>query len=223
LFHFIPHWLDGTTIMNIFRYALLLALATTTSASASSIGYELEITIPRDGGLSTPQLRLANLSTSSQITGFNLSIGDLFFHFESIYPGSQQGTQSFVLQPSLTGDGDPIVSDFLQVQFGGSGIASGLYSSFVVRLAPDEGDYFANFTQIFFNNEAAPNAVLSVQFANGRTLTQLLPNGVTPDNVYRFSQIEAAEPVSGVPEPSSFAMLAGTAAVAGLAMIRRRR
>jgi ankyrin repeat protein len=100
-------------------------------------------------------------------------------------------------------------------------LAAGSSVSFALAIAPDEGDGFANFTQIFFNNDipaqvggqAIVNAQLTVRFSNGRTLTQLLPDGYTQDNVYLFSQSEQ-EQATAAPEPGAM-----STAGAGLAVL----
>jgi hypothetical protein len=198
--------------------AAFAMFAFATPAFSTTFGYRVEINGSQ--ALNLPTFIVTNISGSPVlVTGMQLTIGNTEINFERFMPGSEvlsPGVTLTVQQPFVNGDGDNVPGDLLLTQI--LNLTSSASAAFTVSLAPDQGDGFANFNGIFFNNDfrtqVIPNSVLTVSFSNGRTLTQILPDGYTPNDVYVFSQSSNEDTAMATPEPGAMAT-----AGAGLAVL----
>jgi len=89
-----------------------------------------------------------------------------------------------VVSPDGVNDG--IRSDSLEVEF--TGLSPAKSVSIATDLDRSDANSTEDFTRVFFNNGDLPNSTVRVEFSNGSVLTQTLPDGSAPGNVFVFSQ-----------------------------------
>ncbi|WP_372784445.1 PEPxxWA-CTERM sorting domain-containing protein [Phenylobacterium sp.] len=193
------------------------------SAANAATGFTLDINTLSNGTPDTPLFTLRNTSDTASLTSFSLNFApnpnniDRAISFTRLDDGAPQ------IQFTVT---SPDESD-------GGTRADGLFMTFTGFDArnPDEGLRFqvdfdpdssnssnSDFRNILFNNGAFNNAVLTVGFSDGTTLTQTMP-----DDAIKTDYVFTGSNAGGVPEPASWAlMIAGFGGV-GVALRSRRR
>ncbi|MEC9434913.1 MAG: VPLPA-CTERM sorting domain-containing protein [Pseudomonadota bacterium] len=187
----------------------VLATAAPAAALGISTGYTLEI----DGSTNVPVFQLTNDSTSATLDSFSFSIGDTAYNFDYAQSiGADVGTMGFTLDTGDTLNGGAR-TDLLAFTL--TGFDPGEVFGFETDIDPDNSNVTVDFRDVFFNNGAAPNSVISVAFSDGVTFEYTLPDAAELSS-YTFSQS-----VSDVPLPAAAPLLG--AGLAGLAFFARRR
>lgn len=195
-------------------------------AIAATYGYELSINDPifnsTSGDFNVPDLQLENISDSGSgigITDFSLTIGDTTFNFDFVRmqnafndPGSDL---TFTLNTVGTAN-DSVGEDILDYDF--TGFDAGDIFRSEVDVDPDTGTPVQDFRLVLF-----PDAVASVTFSNGETLSQVLDPSDTSVTGYTFEQTATDAPLP-VPLPASMPLLLGAGVIlAGAARKRRSK
>lgn len=183
------------------------------------VGYSLSINDPvfnsANGVNNVPDFTLENISMSAgvQITDFTLTIGAATHFYDFVRSESAfndpSGDLVFTLNsPDLLNDiiGSPAIDyDF-------TGFDSGDIFQFEADVDPLGQSIVQDYREILF-----PDAVLTVGFSNGETLSEILNPSNTNLDSYNFTQTSDSK---SVPEPSSI----GALALLGLgAVVARRR
>ncbi|MFM9956848.1 MAG: hypothetical protein ACKVZJ_02120 [Phycisphaerales bacterium] len=192
---------------------LLLSLAAT-GAAAPIVNLTLVNGDDSGAGLpfNTVEFLLANVSTGGEsLTGMTLTVGDTAWNFDNIYLSRElftggDGTQIANLLIGDRTDGGA-VTDLFQYAF--TGFTPGVNFRGQFDIDNDDGTFQADSRRILFNNGAAPNAVLTLDFSGGSQVLFTLPDGPLDAETYTFT----------IPAP-------GAACVMGLPLVmltRRRR
>ena len=196
------------------------------SADAAVIGYTLDINNPvfntANRVNNVPDFRLTNTSDTASITAFSLTIGDNNFHYDFVRSQSAftdtGATLNFTLNnPDFTNDhvGDGLI-DYVF-----SGFDPGDAFQFEADVDPHVGDIVQGYRNILF-----PNALVTVSFSDGNSLSQNLAPADTGLAGYRFGQTfdatQPPRPQSDLPEPGTLALFGFGLAGLGLAARRKR-
>ena len=196
------------------------------SAAAAVIGYTLDINNPvfntANRVNNVPDFRLTNTSDTASITAFSLTIGDNNFHYDFVRSQSAfndtGATLSFTLNdPDFINDhvGDGLI-DYIF-----SGFDPGDAFQFEADVDPHVGNVVQDYRNILF-----PNAVVTVSFSDGNSLSQSLAPADIGLAGYRFGQTFAAsqapQPQANLPEPCTLALFGLGLAGLGLAARRKR-
>jgi hypothetical protein len=191
-------------------FVLLIALVVPFASRASVIGYSLSVG-PGGGGNNTPRLILTNTSDSAGISRFVFTIGDSDYNFDIVAPVGGETTPG-VAPTLVTPDGvnDGIRSQFLEVSF--TGLVPTRQASFATDVDAGTSNITLDFTTIFFNNGALPNASVLVEFGSAGSLSMVLPDGSAPGSLFTFAQ------TTDVPEPST-----ATLFVVACALLARKK
>jgi len=199
---------------------VLAALGAAPNASATPI-FGLAI-VPGDAGnnFDIPKITLTNASTAGeQITGFSMSIGSTTFVYDFVLgPTSNPPGQAASLATETTtgatlvaGDRRNAVGSVATLIWSFTDFAPGEQLIFEVDVDRAAGPPTADARTVWFNNGAAPNAQLQLQFSNGTSASLVVPDVAGSPNSFSFS-------VSGVPEPGTAALLG-----VGLALLANRK
>lgn len=248
-----------------FLVGLLLACS---SAQAAVVAYRVQLTGAGTssvaGDVNLPYIGVTNTSTSHRITEVRVTVGDTRYNFDNaLYEGTAAGTKSireawssvsatsFVQYgPDNSGTGG-LRSDTVRFTFPSTNATSQLLlpgRSFRWRsdVDPDlnpESYVALDYRQILFDlngTSSSDNALVTVLFSNGRTLSQRLPDfKLSSNGIYTMSQSytlpvtasltadgDAAKfalssaSVTAVPEPSPGMV---GCVIAALSVLRRRR
>lgn len=198
---------------------LLVALGAAPDAIATPI-FDLAIGRGTRNDFNTPKITLTNTSTAGeQITGFSMSIGSTAFVYDFVLgPTSNPRGQAANLATETTtgatlvaGDRRNAVGSVATLIWSFSNFAPGEQLIFEVDLDRATGNPNVDARTIWFNNGAAPNAELQIQFSNGSSAALVMPDVAGSPNSFSFS-------VTGVPEPGTAAMFG-----AGLALLANRK
>ena len=168
-----------------------------------------------------PDFRLTNTSDTASITAFSLTIGDNNFHYDFVRSQSAfndtGAALSFTLNnPDFTNDhvGDGLID---YVFFG---FDPGDTFQFEADVDPHVGNIVQDYRNILF-----PNALVTVSFSDGNSLSQSLAPADTGLAGYRFDQTlhtsQPPRPQSDLPEPSTLALFG--LGLAGLGLAARRQ
>lgn len=199
---------------------VLAALGTAPNALATPI-VELAI-VPGDAGndFDMPKITLTNASTAGeQITGFSMSIGSTVFVYDFVLgpasnpPGqaSNLATETATGATLVAGDRRNAVGSVAALIWSFTDFAPGEQLIFEVDVDRATGPPTADARTVWFNNGAAPNAQLQVQFGSGTSASLVMPDAAGSPNSFSFS-------VTSVPEPG-----AATLFGAGLALLANRK
>lgn len=162
--------------------SLLLCLLATT-ASASTIGYELTIT-PSTGydgcGVNVPTMSLKNISDSFEISEFTLSIGDTSYFYDFFWKASfdteNTYTSNSVGEGWSNNDNTYYGSSEQKIDFSFTGFDSSEIFSFDVDIDHTDTTWPQDYTNVLFDNGNADNALITVSFSNGDTFESFLPD-----------------------------------------------
>jgi len=201
---------------------VLLLFGVAAPASAATIGFS--------GSMGGAALMFENTSTSATITRVHITIGDTSFNFDDI--NLPTGNAPTVLSPDTVNGGAR--ADFTEVTF--TSFDPGDDQNFPWDIDPDSGDSgCCRVSGVLFNNGAAPNAVLTVDFSTGHQVvfplqdTQALPDDpdtgpACPTSLSCPFSFSRTVDSSAVPAPYAWVLLAagGSALVASRIAIRRR-
>ena len=196
------------------------------SADASVIGYTLDINNPvfNTANLvnNVPDFRLTNTSDTASIAAFNLTIGDNDFHFDFVRSQSIFNDSGAVL--SFTLNNPDYVNDHVGdgiIDYIFAGFDPGDAFQFEADVDPHVGNVVQDYREILF-----PNALLTVSFSDGNSLSQNLAPADVGLAGYRFSQrLDTSlvpRPQSDLPEPGSLALFGLGLTGLGLAARRKR-
>lgn len=146
------------TIPALARYRAvpfaLFLLGFAASASAATIGFS--------GSMGGAALGFENTSTSATITRVHITIGDTAYNFDAI--NLPTGNLPTLLSPDAANDG--VRADFTDVTF--TSFDPGDDQNFPWDIDPDTGNSgCCRVSGVLFNNGAAPNAVLTIDFSTG--------------------------------------------------------
>ena len=195
------------------------------SADASVIGYTLDINNPvfntANRVNNVPDFRLTNTSDTASITTFSLTIGDNDFHYDFVRSQSAFNDTGAVLSftlnnPDFTNDhvGDGLI-DYVF-----SGFDPGDAFQFEADVDPHVGNVVQDYRQILF-----PNALVTVSFSDGNSLSQSLAPADIDLAGYRFGQTfdatQAPRPQVDLPEPGTLALF--SLGLTGLGLGARRK
>jgi hypothetical protein len=184
--------------------AILLTLAA--SASAAPIA-TITLVNGNDSGADLPfnttEFRLSNVSTAGEaITGMTMTVGDTVWNFDNIYLSQElftggNGTETATLLVGDRTDGGA-VTDLFTYAF--TNFNPGVIFRGQFDIDNDNGSFPADARLVLFNNGAAPNAVLTLDFSGGTAIDFTLPDGPADLDSYTFT----------IPTPGA-AMLGGVA------------
>lgn len=202
---------------------VLAALGAAPNAFATPI-FGLAI-VPGDArnDFDMPKITLTNASTAGeQIVGFSMSIGSSAFVYDFVLgPTSNPAGQAASIATETTtgatlvaGDRRNGVGSVATLVWSFTNFAPGEQLIFEVDVDRATGPPTADARTVWFNNGAAPNAQLQVQFSNGTSASFAMPDVVGSPNSFSFSSFS----VTGVPEPGTAALLG-----AGLALLANRK
>jgi hypothetical protein len=185
---------------------LVALLLTCSSAQAAVVAYRVQLTgagtSSTAGDVKLPYIGITNTSTSARIIEVKVTIGDTKYNFDNaLYEGTAAASKSI-----REGWSSVAASSFVQYGTDNSGSGSGGARSDTVRftfpsatatsqlllpgrsfgwrsdVAPDlnpESDVALDYRKILFDlngTSSADNALVTVVFSNGRTLSQRLPD-----------------------------------------------
>lgn len=189
----------------------IAALGLATASRAQVVGYTLVI----GGNTNAPTLTLTNDAAGGiTLTSIVLTIGDTTRNFDAIL-NENVGATGIAFTRIAPSDGDGgLRSDFLEYTF--TGFDSSETFQFDADVDIDNSNTIEDYRVVLFNNGAAANAVLTVNFGNGNTLTQTVADQTPGLSAYTFSQSAVA------PEPGTLALL-GLGALPIASMVIRRR
>ena len=199
--------------------ALGLLLLPAAAAEAGFVGYSLTISNSSANGANVPEFSLTNDAASTEtITGFQFTIGQTNRNFDSanVIGGSDPSIVSMLQSPdTLNGFARSDVIDYRFLNF-----SAGRTFAFNTDLDIDNQNSVENFRSVFFNNGAAPNSVITVDFSDGtRLVSDLLPDA--NGNLTSFTFSDSAN-LAAVPEPGSLSLF-GLLALGGVAARSRKR
>ncbi len=199
------------------------ALLLGASAANAATGFTMEMT--KNGNtFDTALVTLMNTSSTASLTSLTLNFATSPYNIDRAVSFTRLGAGGVQLNWSIlspdSSDGS-VRSDLLSMTFTGFEARNpdeGL--SFALDFDPDNSNSSdMDFRNILFNNGALNNAVLTVGFSDGTSLTQTLADGA-PQTSYLFTGSTAG----AVPEPMSWAlMITGFAGVGGMMRSRRRQ
>jgi len=196
--------------------ACLLMLGLASELQGDVIGYRLTYRGDLIDDTNWAPLELQNLSAPGiQIESLLLTVGDAANHnWDQVVTLAASPLSATLIAPDELDDG--VRSDVIQYSFGG--FEAGEFFRFRADVDPDpSSNVILDFRSVLFNNGALPNAVVTVQFSNGFTLTDTLADQSFASNASAdlATQVQS---LTAVPEPSALvawgiALLVGAAAI----------
>ncbi len=198
---------------------LVAALGAATAAHATP-RFDL-LLAPGDAqnNFNVPKITLTNTSTAGEeIVGFSMSIGAPGFVYDFVLDlaSNPAGRAASVATEAATGAtlvaGDRVngSGSVPTLIWSFSRFAPGKKLIFEVDVDPVSGNPTADARTVWFNNGAAPNATVQVQFRYGAAAILTMPDVAGAPTSFSFS-------ATGVPEPATAALLA-----AGLVALAQR-
>jgi hypothetical protein len=188
------------------------------AAAATSFSFDMG---PNGGSYDTALVTLTNTSDLASLVSFSIDFApspaniDRASSFTRLNDGGANISWT-VVSPDTSDNG--VRADWLRMTFTGFEARNADEAlRFHIDFDPDTGNASnQDFRNILFNNGALNNAVLTVGFSDGVTLSQTLGDGA-PQASYHFTGSTAA-----VPEPATWALMIMGFGGAG-ATLRRRR
>lgn len=205
--------------------SLFAAFLGSSAASAVTTGFDLMIDGSygqQPGTVNVPLVTLTNRSSEALLTSFSLTIGDPAFNFDGVIQirGPAGGSSRLMIGDTNIPRVDGVNTDTIALAF--TGFKPGESVSFGVDIDADNGNFFQDYRNVLFNNGAAPNAQVTVQFTDAAPLVLTLNDVSDPGPITRASALStvAADTVSAIPVPAS-AFLLGAALLCA-SFLRRR-
>ncbi len=183
-------------------------------AQADTVDTAYSLTVYGDGD--TPVFSLQNTSSDLKITGIEITIGSPNHEFDLSWTlWSSPSIQAVLLRPDDK-QGD-VTSDAVEYLF--DGFIPGAMFIFETDIDPLVSGASIDYRTILFNNGSAPNAYITVEFENGLSLEQIMPNA--PASAHRFILDQSYTTVAPLPS----AAMGGAALIGALGAVRwvRRR
>lgn len=189
-----------------------------TSPLYGAIGFTWKIA----GNPNVPTMTLTNDSTmGEQILGYSVTIGDTSrnWDFSVLERFDSDLFTATLLSPDAANEG--VRSDVLEYRFTGFGAGQTFRHAGDVDTDDPLQNVLQDYSTVLYNNGAAPNALVSVEFDNSSTLTRTLPNfdpfGPTVVSVHEPDPVpRQASATASMPEPSMLAIWSVLAAFAAL-------
>lgn len=171
-----------------------------------------------------PLFTLVNTSTEASITQFSVTIGDTNYNFDAVtFTHAPGGPQVTSFSPD-SGQGGA-KAEVATLNF--SSFTPNRTFNFRTDIDPDNGNFLANFRQVFGGSTLAK---VTVTFSDRSVLTNVLSqfaNGAF-GSIHRCESLTSLPPVSQqqtavVPEPSGLLLALFGASAFGIAVCYRRR
>jgi|GEM_PF-6820177 len=183
------------TLMNLWSMVPANAGESCSIEGTDFLGYALRINEPPvnsdNGTNNVPDFTLENISSESggmEIKKFTLTIGDTNYNYDFVRSQTAIEDSGSTLEftpnsPDLVNDDDKMIET---VDYDFSGFDPGDIFRFEADVDPDVGPSppTLDYRKILF-----PNAVVTVEFSNGATLSQTLAPVDTGKATYQFVQI----------------------------------
>lgn len=196
---------------NALATALVLGgLALPAQASIISVDIDGSTT----GLRNVPQFTITNIGApgSESLSAFSFTIGDTAFNFDFYRNPSGDLADTTFNEPFLGGtfNQDGVGYDFFSLS---GDLAPGESLTFEVDVDPDSSSLgvIVDFTNIFFDNGAAPNSIATAVFSNGATRSYELPDGLSNTPSFQIA----------VPVPAALPLMLG--GIAAFGFVARRR
>lgn len=201
----------------IAAFLLLAALCVAPTAFATP---SFDLVLARgdaQNNFNVPKITLTNTSTAGEsVTGFSMSVGASGFVYDFVLSLSSNpaGRAANVATETATGAtlvaGDRVngTGSVATLVWSFAHFAPGERLVFEVDVDPVSGDPTVDARTVWFNNGAAPNAVVQVSFSNGSMAGFTLPDAAGAPVTFNFN---------GTPVPESTTALLFGAGLAALA------
>lgn len=194
---------------NLLTTALLVAALGVAPKAVATPLFDLAI-VPGDanGDFDIPKITLTNASTAGeQITSFSLSIGAPGFVYDYVLgnAGNPRGQAANLATETTTGatlvagDRGNGGSSVTTLTWSFAHFAAAEWLIFETDIDRSPGNPAVDARSVWFNNGAAANAQIQIQFSSGWPVTFVLPDAAGPPSSFAFT---------GVPEPTTLALLA---------------
>lgn len=195
------------------RISALLVLGSLLPAASAHAGIVTLTMANGNGGggaFNTTAFSITNL-VGPDLTQVSFTVGDTQYLFDQLYLAEESfaggnGTQAASL---LVGDRNDDNAGPDLFTYGFTNFGAGMTFSGQWDIDNDNGDFNADMRNVFFNNGAAPNAVVTFTFSDGSSFSYVFSDMLISQDSYTFT----------LPSPGAVALL-GLAG--GLASRRRR-
>ncbi len=181
-----------------------------TTGASSIVGYTLTL---REASL----IELRNDSTTTQITGFEFSVGDTSYFFDEVrnfdaFVDTGATLNSTVLSPSPNTQGDLLspTDDLFLLSFVGFDPFDEV--RFLADVDLDGTNSYVPDFESYFDNGLPPNSTATVTFSNGQLLAFTYPENSGGTD----SRVIVSQSAPAIPEPSSALLF-----VIGVTMVAR--
>lgn len=196
-------------LRSVLTVCLVAGLAA--NAKAGMIGFNWTI----GGNPNVPVMSLTNTSTTAQITGYSVTIGNTNFNWDSASVLSLGGLSSATLN-NPDAFNQAARADIIDYSF--TGFDAGETFQHNGDVDRDNFDTLGDYRIVLFNNGNAQNSVITVDFSTGDSIAVGIPD--FDRNRQSFS-LGGSRNVNVVPEPSALSLWCLGAV--SFATIRRRR
>lgn len=200
-----------------------MTLSAASAASAAVVGFTLDMAGSLNTGkLDTPLFTLRNTSELASLTSLSLTFSPSDFNIDKATGFTRLDDQPVQLNWVVTNpdtSDNALRADGIWFTFSGFEARNpdeGL--RFSLDFDPDSQNGVVEVRNILWNNGALANAILTVGFSDGQTLTQVLPDAPQDQREFHFEGVSSA-----VPEPATWAMMIAGFGLAGAALRRRRQ
>ncbi len=162
-----------TTILTIT--ATLVVSSSTYAISAYDYGYELKMIqdITNNLNFNAPIFNLTNIGTA-EITNFSLTIGDTRYNYDAFAYITSDSAYTLLSPDTVNAN---VRSNIMEISFDDMAMGDVFRANVDIDPDPSSGlSVQVDAREVLFNNNGRPNAVVTVDFDNGETLTGTLPD-----------------------------------------------